>query len=141
MTAGCRLIILALLSVALLAPSARAGSYETELLALINAYRTANDLKPLVMRPAYEALALAHSRAMRASRRMSHDGFEKRFNAAVAQGAHGCVENVGWNYDTPQAQFDGWQHSPGHNRNMLDPQISGAGIAKAGPYTTFFACY
>jgi len=84
---------------------------------------------------------LAHSRDMRSTGRMNHDGFEKRFRSAVAGGAHGCVENVGWNYATPEGMFDGWQHSPGHDKNMLDPQITEAGIAKFGPYITFFACY
>jgi uncharacterized protein YkwD len=78
---------------------------------------------------------------MKRAGRLSHDGFKTRFRAAQKSGVTGCVENVGWNYPTPAGQFEGWQGSEGHNRNMLDPKITGAGVARAGTYVTFFACY
>jgi uncharacterized protein YkwD len=129
------------LLLAALAGPALAGSYEDDLLRLINGYRTTQDLEPLAMRPALAALARRHSQTMRRAGRLSHDGFQARFRTARSNGATGCVENVGWNYPTARAQFDGWQQSPGHDRNMLDPAITGAGIARVGPYITFFACY
>jgi len=124
-----------------LAGPARADHFDDDLLGLINGYRAERELGQLVMRPALTKLALDHSRAMKRAGRLSHDGFKARFRKAAAAGAHGCVENVGWNYTTPAALFEGWRTSEGHDRNMLDQQITGAGIARAGTYVTFFACY
>ena len=135
-----RLAVGCLLLAALPRPAA-AGRFEDELLARIDGYRAANDRQPLVARPTLAALARQHSQAMARTGRLSHDGFKARFRAARRQGATGCVENVGWNYPTAEGQFVGWQQSSGHDRNMLDPAITGAGIARVGPYVTFFACY
>ncbi|GAM08573.1 cysteine-rich secretory protein family protein [Geobacter sp. OR-1] len=120
---------------------ALAGKYEDDLLALINGYRAANSLKPLTVHPDYVALAKEQSRAMNRARRLSHDGFHDRFSRAVTVGANGCIENSGWNYQTANGLLAAWQKSPGHDRNLLDPVITGVGIARTGTYVTFFACY
>lgn len=120
---------------------AQAGQFEDDLLARINMYRAANYLKPLTMRPTYVDLAREESLAMRKIDRLSHDGFNTSFRKAGISGLNGCVENVAWNYATAQSLFNDWQQSPEHNRNMLDRDITEAGIAKVGPYITFFACY
>ena len=122
----------------MLVQTAGAGQFEDELLVLINRYRSTKKLKPLVSSPQYVALAGEHSQTMLEQQRMSHDGFEERFRQAAD--AHSCVENVGWNHQTPQSLFDGWRKSPGHNRNMLVLKISRAGISRSGAYATFFAC-
>ncbi len=141
MVALCLRAVLCILLLTASAGPALAGHFENDLLLLINAYRVVNDLKPLTMRPKYVNLAREESLAMRKVGRMSHAGFNAGFRKASASGANGCVENVAWNYPTAQGLFDGWQQSPGHDRNMLDPEITGVGIAKVGPYITFFACY
>lgn len=120
---------------------ARADSFDDDLLGLINSYRAERELGRLAMKPELTRLALDHSRAMKRSGKLSHDGFKGRFRKAAAGGARSCVENVGWNYPTAAGQFEGWRTSPGHNTNMLDPAIKTAGIARSGAYTTFFACY
>ena len=51
-----------------------------------------------------------------------------------------CVENIGWNYRSPEAQFDGWRASPGHDRNMLDRRVDHMGIGIADDYVTLIAC-
>lgn len=129
-----------LLLVALAAP-ALAGGFEDELLGLINGYRSSKGLKQLVMKPGLAKLAQAHSRTMKRANKLSHDGFEERFKAAQKTGAMGCVENVGWNHPTAASQLEGWQNSRGHDSNMLDPQVTGVGIARVGKYTTLLACY
>ena len=129
----------ALLLLAVLAVPASAGRFEDDLLVLINRYRSTKRLKALVSSPLYEGLAREHSQAMQERERMSHDGFDERFRRAVD--ASGCVENVGWNHETPQSLFEGWRTSAGHNRNMLDRRIRRAGISRSGAYVTFFACY
>lgn len=115
---------------------ARSG-FEVRLLQLINNYRAANGLGRLVSSPKLNALAREHSAYQNQVGKLSHDGFSERSKRAQCGG---CVENVGWNYHTPQAQFRGWKNSPGHNRNMLRSYIRKSGIAKVGPYVTFFAC-
>jgi uncharacterized protein YkwD len=129
-----------LLLVAFAAP-ALAGEFEDELLGLINGYRSVKGLKPLVMKPELVKLAQSHSRTMHREKKLSHEGFKDRFKAARKFGAMGCVENVSWNYPTPATLLEGWQNSPGHDSNMLDPQVTGAGIVQVGQYTTFYACY
>jgi hypothetical protein len=112
--------------------------YETELCQLINQYRTAHGLTTLSFNSVLYGLAFDHSQAMSESGVLSHDGFYER---CAACGATGCVENVGWNYLTAQAQFEGWKNSPGHDSNMLNTSIKYLGIAKSGPYVTFLATW
>ena len=131
----------ALLLLAALAVPAAAGGFEAELLVLINGYRTAKGLKALTGSALYDDLAREHSRAMQEQQSLSHDGFDERFQRAAADGARSCVENVAWNYETPQSLLDGWRKSAGHNRNMLQRKIRRAGIGRSGQYVTFFACY
>jgi uncharacterized protein YkwD len=118
---------------------AAASPFEDELLVLINTYRSSRNLKVLISFPQYNDLAHEHSLTMQEQDHMSHDGFEERFRRA--SDASSCVENVGWNHETPRSLFDGWRKSPGHNRNLLERKISRAGISKSGAYVTFFACY
>lgn len=122
-----------------LVQTATAGQFEEDLLVLINRYRSTKRLKALVSSPLYTDLAREHSQTMQEQQNMSHNGFEDRFRRATD--ASSCVENVGWNHETPLSLFNGWRKSPGHNRNMLDRKIKRAGINKTGPYATFFACY
>ena len=132
-------LLAAVLLALVLVQTAAAGQFEDELLVLINRYRSTKKLKALVSTPLYIDLAREHSRFMLEQQSMSHDGFEERFNRV--SDARSCVENVGWNHETPKSLFDGWRKSPGHNRNMLERKINKAGISRVGTYTTFFACY
>jgi uncharacterized protein YkwD len=68
---------------------------------------------------------------------LNHDGFPSRVHRS---GLSMCVENVGWNYSTPQAQFDAWRVSAGHNLNMLDKRVDLMGIADVADYVTMIAC-
>ena len=112
-------------------------SFEDELLRRINQYRVRNNLKPLSSYATLDQLAKNHSRYMSKKGEMNHDNFDDRFRQC---GRMLCVENVGWNSPTPEAQFEAWKNSKGHNANLLNRQIRHAVISKAGPYVTFFAC-
>lgn len=107
------------------------------LLAEINQYRQENGLNSLRFEPNLVQLAQHHSFEMFQQKMLSHRNFNQRFDQS---GSRLCVENVGWNYNTPQKQFDGWRHSPGHDQNMLAEGVQKAGIAEVGNYVTFFAC-
>ncbi len=111
--------------------------YAASLLDLINNYRRYYDLPPLRFDARLNHLARKHSFDMFRHKRMSHQGFQDRFRRS---GRRLCVENVGWNYNTPIKQFDGWRHSRGHDENLLHEQIRSVGIAQVGTYVTFFAC-
>ncbi len=113
------------------------SAYESQLRELIDDYRTQQSLGPLAFDPQLYQLATEHSSAMNNAGGLSHDGFTDRFNRS---GYRTCVENVGWNYQTAEAQFTGWKNSSGHNQNLLNSRLGYVGIAKSGAYVTFFAC-
>ena len=83
------------------------------------------------------SLAAEHSGHMAEQRQMSHEGFRAR-----AQSTHSriCVENVATNFRTPEAVLQGWQLSPTHERNLVEPKVMRMGIAARTRYVTFFAC-
>jgi uncharacterized protein YkwD len=112
-------------------------SYEDNLLTCINIYRAENELKPLLMESNLKILAKSQSQYMHKKNALNHDHFDERFSKS---GRSLCVENVGWNYQTPEAQVQAWKKSGGHNKNLLNKKIKYAGIAKSGLYVTFFAC-
>lgn len=131
-------LILALALV--LAPAgAWSGGFEDELLSRINAWRKEHGLAGLSRDSRLDDLAQEQARAMREAKRLSHDGFDERFGRA---GSRHCVENAGllWPEPTPRRQFEGWCDSPGHNENLLDPDIRCAGLAQDGSYSLFFGC-
>jgi len=113
------------------------SEFELNLRKLINDYRRDKGLTPLDHDPHLQRLAKEHSKEMGRINTLSHEGFNDRFKNS---GYNLAVENVAYNYATPKAQFEGWQSSPGHNSNMLHPDISHVGISKVGSYVTFFAC-
>jgi uncharacterized protein YkwD len=39
-------------------------------------------------------------------------------------------ENIAAGYETPEAAFEGWRNSPGHNRNMLTCQFEEIGVGR-----------
>jgi uncharacterized protein YkwD len=111
--------------------------YVDRLADLINDYRQANGLAPLALAEGLALLAGEHSEGMAGQRQLSHDGFRARFQRAASKI---CVENVGWNYATPEGLLEGWRLSPSHHRNLLEPKVGRMGIAVESRYVTFFAC-
>jgi uncharacterized protein YkwD len=112
-------------------------AYEDKLLTCINTYRVENSLRALSIDANFNKLVKSHSQYMQKKNALNHDHFHERFSKS---GRSLCVENVGWNYPTPEAQLQAWKRSVGHNKNLLNKKIKHAGIAKSGPYVTFFAC-
>jgi uncharacterized protein YkwD len=128
-------------ALALLATSyagADAGdAYVVQLGKLINDYRAEHNVPPLAPDASLSELAHEHAARMAQDKRLSHYGFEERFAKA---GSPRCVENVGWNQRTPEAEFAGWRDSPTHASNLLDPGIARMGIGIQDRYVAFFAC-
>ena len=111
--------------------------YTARLGRLINAHRAQHGLHPLSPVPLLAGLAREHSALMARQHRLSHDGFQQRFANARSPT---CVENVGVDPGTPEAEFEAWRNSPTHAHNLLDPGIARMGIAIEAGYVTFFAC-
>lgn len=124
-------------AVALSAAASKEADYPQRLAALVNQYRVGNGLPALIIDTTIAGLAREHSAAMAKARELNHDDFPSRVRRSrLAM----CVENVGWNYRSPQGQFDGWRASPGHNRNMLDRRVHRMGIGVVADYVTLIAC-
>lgn len=113
------------------------SDYESTLRDLVSDYRQENGLGRLAFDADLYDLSQEHSENMNTSGEMSHDRFTDRYTRS---GYRVCVENVGWNYPTAEAMFEGWRNSSGHNANMLDGRIDFAAVSRVGAYTTFFAC-
>ena len=113
------------------------GDYPQRLAALVNQYRVSHGLRALIVDTTVAGLALEHSAAMAKAGQLNHDEFPSRVRRS---GFAMCVENVGWNYRSPEGQFDGWRASPGHNRTMLDPRVDRMGIGTVADYVTMIAC-
>jgi uncharacterized protein YkwD len=111
--------------------------YPQRLAALVNRYRASHGLPALAFDATVAGLAREHSAAMARAGRLSHDDFPSRVRRS---GRAICVENVGWNYRSPESQFDGWRTSPAHDRNMLDPRVDRIGIGAVADYVTMVAC-
>lgn len=111
--------------------------YSLTLFDHINRYRTTCGLEALQWDSGLAQLARDHSINMFRREKSSHRGFDKRHKLA---GSWICVENVGWNYPSPQHMFEGWRRSEGHNHNLLNERVNRVGIAEVGRYVTYFAC-
>lgn len=102
-------------------------------MALINAYRREQGLKPVTLNSELTAAAKNHSKDLAKWDRISHYGSDgsnpwdrvKRagYNARVA------AENVGTGQATIEEVMKGWKESPGHNKNLLLPDAQHMGIA------------
>ncbi|SEH62587.1 Uncharacterized conserved protein YkwD, contains CAP (CSP/antigen 5/PR1) domain [Rhizobium tibeticum] len=122
-------------------PPTTTSDFGSQTLALINSYRASRGLSPLAANGTLKALARQHCRYQATRRAINHDGFRQRSAQARAAGLSVvCSENVGVGYTTPQQLFAGWRSSPGHNTNLLRPNLRYAGVAVIGGYSTFFAC-
>ena len=113
------------------------ADYSQRLATLVNQYRAKHGLPDLIVDTTIVGLAREHSAAMAQAGQLNHDDFPSRVRRS---GLPMCVENVGWNYGSPQAQFDGWRASPGHSRNLLDPRVERMGIGNVAAYVTMIAC-
>ena len=111
--------------------------FSQQVLALINRRRTPLGLPALRADPALTAIASAHSRALAALGRLSHDGFAQRFARADRDA---CVENLAAGRLRPEALVAAWWASPAHQGNLLAPAVRYAGIGQFNGYVALFAC-
>jgi len=91
--------------------------------------------------PAMNA-ARAHASAMAGANSLSHDlGGDLRSRlASHGVGRTTALENIAWGVNTVRDVMSLWQASPGHNQNLLAPDVSRLGIGAApGPSGVYWA--
>ena len=115
--------------------SVSSGSEASQLLSLVNAYRTANGLPALT--PAADAMAKAqqHSNDMAAHNSLFHSS---SLSSGIGGGWRALGENVGDGGSVAQIQSM-FQASGPHNANLLNGayNLVGVGVAHAANGTTF----
>ncbi len=105
---------------------------------MISAYRQSQGLGPVAVDPKLNALAQEQANAMARSGQVSHDlggGFTRRIASFNPDAA---AENLGGGFhDLPEA-MQRWRESAGHNRNLLNRDVTLIGIASVyAPNTTY----
>jgi uncharacterized protein YkwD len=101
--------------------------------AAISRYRQEHGLSAVAPDPILQKLAQAQADAMAAKNLLSHDiagNLTARFDAARL-GKTTAIENVSAGDFSLAEALSGWQKSPGHNANLLDPKMRRLGIATA----------
>jgi uncharacterized protein YkwD len=123
------------------APPPETKQAEKDVLAMINAYRDRNGLKPLRMDYHVRKVARARSRDMRDRNYFSHvspsggSAGSLMHNRGIQHWGWGenigRISFLGWNA-TNQGMVEGWKGSPGHNQMLLsrDYNYIGVGLAR-----------
>lgn len=114
-----------------------ADAWPQQVLQAINLQRQAQGLHALAWSDALVDVALGHSQRMADERRLSHDGFQARFDAIDSDL---CVENVAAGTLQPQVLVNAWSRATLHRRNLLEPRVRRAAVAAVRGYVTLFAC-
>lgn len=113
---------------------------EHQVIELTNQKRVAHGLKPL--RANWQLSRMARHKAwdMRDRGYFSHDsptyGSPFQMMRSYRIGYSYAGENIAAGQPTPSEVVNGWMKSPGHRRNILDPNYTqiGVGFAKGGKY-------
>jgi uncharacterized protein YkwD len=112
------------------------------LLADANGFRGQEHRLPLRRDPKLEEAAAYFAHYLAKTDLLSHtaDGKEP-WERAAEFGYRYCIilENIAYEYNSEgftarglaEAFMEGWEHSPGHRRNLLDPDVSDTGIGVA----------
>ena len=116
-----------------------------EIARLSNVERASHGVAPLVTDPHLERAAMAHSEEMARLAYFSHSsptpGRESPHQRILQSGAaaRATAENIASFTSYPEATLareavQGWMNSPGHRRNLLDPQYThiGIGVSRQG---------
>nr|WP_174733696.1 SafA/ExsA family spore coat assembly protein [Mesobacillus harenae] len=115
-------------------------SIEVQVIQLTNQERSKNGLKPLASNWELSRVARYKSADMRDKNYFAHnsptygDPFQmmKSFGITYRRAA----ENIAAGQRTPQEVVQAWMNSPGHRKNILDPNLTqiGVGYVKGGSY-------
>jgi len=112
---------------------------------MLSDYRGRHGLGPVKLDPTLNRIAADHALKMAEADKVSHvvrgeGSFARRlhsggYDAAVA------AENVGGGYFSLEEAFAGWRKSKSHNKNLLRPDITVMGIARADATGSKYGTY
>ena len=121
-------------------------AWEVEMLARINAERSAVGAAPLTPCGTLTWAAQGHSLDQAAHGTMTHTGSDgstlrTRAERAGYTGWTALGENVAYGYPTVDAVMNGWMNSTGHRENLLNSSFTSVGLGQAAgsggtPYWT-----
>ncbi|MET0942618.1 MAG: CAP domain-containing protein [Mesorhizobium sp.] len=104
-------------------------------LAQVNAYRTKNGRKPVVLDARLSQAAAAQSKAQAGRSRIGHDGSNgsKPMQRAARAGFRAKIasENVASGQKSFSDVMRSWEGSSGHRENLLRPEVTAIGVAMA----------
>lgn len=107
-------------------PQSGTDAYESQILALVNAERSAAGLRPLAAQTCPDGFAEPWSPHMAAEGRLSHQSLNPVLSRC---GGHAAAENVGMNSSAwPGDMVAGFMGSPPHRANILNGSYTGIGI-------------
>ena len=107
-------------------PQSGTDAYESQILALVNAERSAAGLRPLAAQTCPDGFAEPWSPHMAAEGRLSHQSLNPVLSRC---GGHAAAENVGMNSSaSPGDMVAGFMGSPPHRANILNGSYTGIGI-------------
>jgi len=120
--------------------TAPTATEEVEFVRLINQYRVANGAGPLLVSDPVALAAFKHNRDMATYGFFSHTTAKSsvfpvgsqpwdRMRATGYNYNTTMAENLAGGYPTAAEAFNAWKNSPGHNRNMLDPDFKVIGVS------------
>ncbi len=100
---------------------------------VISTYRRANGLSPVKLDPSLVVLSQGHAISQARANKVGHEvGGSFRSRVRALEEARGrSVENVSAGYRSFAEAFSGWRDSKRHNDNLLNPDVTRLGIAKA----------
>lgn len=96
---------------------------------LISAYRVSKGLSPVTVDPKLNEAAEYQARVVAAAGKLSHGNFAGRMDKFGVIGY--AAENLSAGADSVDGTIDRWKKSSGHNVNLLMPQASKIGFARA----------
>lgn len=105
----------------------------TQALGAVNAFRSQHGMPALRMEDHLMAAAEAQSEAMARRGRMDHEVAGKLPDRVRAAGYDWTTtaENIAMSFRDYDAAMAGWIASPGHRKNLLNPQVTEIGFAAA----------
>ena len=120
------------------------GSYEQQVLNLVNEQRAKYGLKALSYNTKLEAVAYSHSKDMAQNNYFSHTNlsgqspFDRMRAAGISYRA--AAENIAAGQRTPQEVVNAWMNSEGHRANILNSSVTemGVGIYSGGSYGIYW---
>lgn len=116
------------------------NQFESQVHQLTNQERSKYGLRPLSWNSQLRAAAINHSIDMARMQRMSHTGSNgSDVSARVKAQRYSysmIAENVAAGQRTPQQVVSSWMNSPGHRKNILNPNLTEIGIGHTNGYWT-----